>query len=115
MENGLEVTTKKFNEHNVRILFFDFVQEDSKLLIVIEEENYIDDTSEKIVTTFIVVWDLFSNSDNCIKRVNDSDTFPLFPKKHQRLANTSGKIFIVADDGNVNSLLEEPEIINLLN
>ena len=115
MENGLEVATKKFidkwNVH-IQILFFDFVQDDSKLLIFIEEESY-DDTAVKInVTTFIVVWDLFSNSDNNVRRINDTSLFPL---EYQRLANASeGNLIIVTEDGNIVSLLKEEIIIKLL-
>ncbi|CAG8710957.1 22959_t:CDS:2, partial [Rhizophagus irregularis] len=50
MENGLEVTTKKFNETNIQILFFDFVKNDEKLLIVIEKESYNEETSELVKT-----------------------------------------------------------------
>ncbi|PKB92526.1 hypothetical protein RhiirA5_508248, partial [Rhizophagus irregularis] len=115
MENGLEVTTKKFNETNIQILFFDFVKNDEKLLIVIEKESYNEETSELVKTLNIVVWDLFSSSDNCIRRIND--TFSLFPKKcehHQRLANSSGNLITINDDGNITSLLQDSEIIKLL-
>ncbi|RGB22453.1 hypothetical protein C1646_822539 [Rhizophagus diaphanus] len=115
MENGLEVTTKKFNETNIQILFFDFVKNDEKLLIVIEKENYNEETSQFVNTPTIVVWDLFSSSDNCIRRIND--TFSLFPKKcehHQRLANSSGDLITITDDGNITSLLQDSEIIKLL-
>ncbi|CAB4409308.1 unnamed protein product [Rhizophagus irregularis] len=115
MENGLEVTTKKFNETNIQILFFDFVKNDEKLLIVIEEESYNEVTSEFVNTPIIVVWDLFNSSDNCIRRIND--TFSLFPKKcehHQRLANASGNLITITDDGNITSLLQDSEIIKLL-
>jgi hypothetical protein len=116
MENGLEVTTKKFTEMNIQILFFDFVKNDEKLLIVIEEESYNEDTSEIVATPIIVVWDLFSSSDNCVRRIHD--TFSLFPKKcehHQRLANSSGYLITITDDGNITSLLEDSEITKLLN
>ncbi|PKY50378.1 hypothetical protein RhiirA4_466845, partial [Rhizophagus irregularis] len=115
MENGLEVTTKKFNETNIQILFFDFVKNDEKLLIVIEKEIYNEETSELVKTLTIVVWDLFNSSDNCIRRIND--TFSLFPKKcehHQRLANASGNLITIKDDGNITSLLQDSEVIKLL-
>ncbi|GBB91622.1 hypothetical protein RclHR1_00190035 [Rhizophagus clarus] len=115
MENSLEVTTKKFNESNIQILFFDFIKNDEKLLIVIEEERYNEDTSEIESTPIIVVWDLFNSSDNCVRRIND--TFSLFPKtseRHQKLANSSGCLITIADDGNINPLLEDSEIVKLL-
>ena len=60
MENGLEITTKQFKERNVRkILFFDFVQDDSKLLLVIEEESYNENTEGSVVPV-VVILDLFS-------------------------------------------------------
>ncbi|CAG8781918.1 13972_t:CDS:1, partial [Rhizophagus irregularis] len=48
-------------------------------------------------------------------RIND--TFSLFPKKcehHQRLANSSGNLITITDDGNITSLLQDSEIIKLL-
>ncbi|GBC40667.1 uncharacterized protein OCT59_029180 [Rhizophagus irregularis] len=115
MENGLEVTTKKFDETNIQILFFDFLKNDENLLIVVEKESYKEENSEIVKTPTIVVWDLFSSSDNCIRRIND--TFSLFPKKcehHQRLANSSGNLITITDDGNITSLLQDSEIIKLL-
>src|SRR5436305_8150595 len=87
MENGLEVTTKKFNEKNIQILFFDFVQDDNKLFIAIKEEKYNEYTRKVDAKSVMVVWDLFSISDNCVRRL---DTFSLFPVEYQRLANSSG-------------------------
>ncbi|GBC38196.1 uncharacterized protein OCT59_005945 [Rhizophagus irregularis] len=115
MENGLEVTTKKFNETNIQILFFDFAKNDEKLLIVIEKKSYNEETTQFVNTPTIVVWDLFSSSDNCIRRIND--TFSLFPKKcehHQRLASSSGNLITITDDGKITSLLQDSEIIKLL-
>ena len=76
MENGLEVTTKEFTEKNVQILFFDFVQDDSKLLIVIKGK-YNDDNAKDDFTSVIVVWELFNCSDTCVRMIND--TFSLIP------------------------------------
>jgi hypothetical protein len=114
MENGLEVTTKKFKGRNFyRILFFDFIQDDNKLFIVIEEVRYNEDT-ENDVTTVIVIWDLFSSSDNdCVRRINSF--FPARCEHPQKLANASGNIFTITEDGNIISILKEPEIANLLN
>ncbi|PKK41064.1 hypothetical protein RhiirC2_859350 [Rhizophagus irregularis] len=74
MENGLEVTTKKFDETNIQILFLDFLKNDEKLLIVVEKESYNEENSEIVKTPTIVVWDLFSSSDNCIRRINDTSS-----------------------------------------
>ncbi|RIA85669.1 hypothetical protein C1645_830442 [Glomus cerebriforme] len=117
MENGLEVTTKKFNENNVRILFFEFIQDDNKLLIVIEEESYNEDTAEFDFTPIIIVWDLFSSSDNSVRKIND--TFSLFPTKsdhHQRsdssltnfhsIYDSSGKFL---DSKTENRIIRNPE------
>ncbi|CAB4493724.1 uncharacterized protein OCT59_018961 [Rhizophagus irregularis] len=115
MENGLEVTTKIFKETNIQILFFDFVKNDEKLLIVIEEERYKEDTSETVITPIIVVWDLFSSTDNCVRKIND--TFSLFPDKcehHQKLANSSGYLITITDYGNITSLLDDSEIVKLI-
>jgi hypothetical protein len=54
MENGLEVITKNFKERNIRILFLEFIQNDSKLLIIVEEEKYNDDTSDDEDVTNII-------------------------------------------------------------
>ncbi|RGB39485.1 hypothetical protein C1646_754436 [Rhizophagus diaphanus] len=88
MENGLEIITKKFNETRIRILSFYFVQDDSKLLIIVEEITYNEDTAENIISPFIVVWDLFINS--------------------------SGNIITITESGNVFSIFKKPEMIKLL-
>ncbi|RGB23517.1 hypothetical protein C1646_774371 [Rhizophagus diaphanus] len=115
MENGLKVTTRKFNDKNIQILFFDFIQDDSKLLIVIEKGRYNNDTEEIDIIPIIVIWDLFDCSDNCVKRINDS--YSLFPTKyeyHQRLINSSGNIITITEGGTIISILEESEITKLL-
>ena len=67
------------------------------------------------VSVGIVVWDLFSSSDNCVRRIND--TFSLFPTNelHQRLANSSGYLITITEDGNITPILTESEIVKLLN
>ncbi|CAI2165825.1 1963_t:CDS:2, partial [Funneliformis geosporum] len=113
MENGLEVTTKKFKEKNFRrIRFFDFIQDDNQLLLVIEEERYNEVEGDDI-TLVIVVWDLFSSSDYCVRKVDD--TFPFFPEKRENLANAAGNIFTITERGDIISILKESEIIRLLN
>src|SRR6266498_4369008 len=99
--------------------FFDFIQNDDKLLIVIKQDNYYDDNQEinnVNNTPIIIVWDLFNASDNCVRKIND--TFSLFPKNsefHQRLANSLGHLITITEDGNIIPLLNESEIIKLLN
>ncbi|PKK61042.1 hypothetical protein RhiirC2_817389 [Rhizophagus irregularis] len=115
IENGLKVTTRKFNDKNIQILFFDFIQDDSKLLIVIEKGRYNNDTEEIDIIPIIVIWDLFDCSDNCVKRINDS--YSLFSTKYeypQRLINSSGNLIIITEGGTIISILEESEIIKLL-
>ncbi|GES91142.1 hypothetical protein GLOIN_2v1471210 [Rhizophagus clarus] len=115
MENGLKVATRKFKEKNIQILFFDFIQDDNKLLIVIEKVRYNNKTEEIDVTPIIVIWDLFDCSDNCIKRMNDnSSLFPIEYKYSQRLVNSSGNLIIITENGSIISLLKEPEIVKLL-
>ncbi|CAG8665194.1 15529_t:CDS:2 [Rhizophagus irregularis] len=109
MENGLEIITKKFNEMRVRILSFYFVQDDSKLLIIIEEITYNEDTAENIISPFIVVWDLFSISDNCIRSINNN-----FSLLTTNLVNSSGNIITITESGNIFSIFEKPEMIKLL-
>ncbi|CAG8626949.1 10292_t:CDS:2 [Funneliformis mosseae] len=110
MENGLEVTTKKFKEKNFRrIIFFDFVQDDNQLLLVIEEERFNEDD----ITQVFVVWDLFSSSDYCVRKIDD--TSPLFPEKRENFANASGNLFTVTERGDIISILKESEIVRLLN
>jgi hypothetical protein len=116
MENGLEVTTKKFIDRNVQMLFFDFVQDDSKLLIVIEKGRHNEDTAEIEIAPIIVIWDLFSSSDNCVRRTND--IYSLFPAKHehpQRLANSSGNLITITENGTIVPILKEQKMIKLLN
>ncbi|CAG8505362.1 15595_t:CDS:1 [Funneliformis mosseae] len=116
MENGLEVTTKKFTEKDVKIIFFDFVENDSKLLIIIEEESHHSDDSEPEPLLVIVIWDLFSSSDNCVRRIYDTSS--LFSTENaylQRLAFVSGKLIIITEDGTIISALEQLNIDKLLN
>ncbi|GES77852.1 hypothetical protein GLOIN_2v1870320 [Rhizophagus clarus] len=110
MENGLEIITKKFSDTHARILSFYFIQDDSELLIIVEEVTYNEDIAENIISPFVVIWDLFSVSDNCVRRINNN--FSLSPTK---LVNSSGNILILTESGKVVSIFERPEMIKLLN
>ncbi|GBB96951.1 hypothetical protein RclHR1_02880017 [Rhizophagus clarus] len=116
MENGLEVNTKIFKDRNIQITFFDFIQDDSKLLIAIEKGIYNEDTAEIDITPIIVIWDLFSSSDSCVRRTDN--IYSLFPPKSehpQRLVNSSGKLITITGDGTIIPILKEREIIKLMN
>ncbi|CAI2173467.1 14311_t:CDS:2 [Funneliformis geosporum] len=117
MENGLEVTTKQFKEKDViRITFFDFVENDSKLLIVIEEERNHNEIWETEIVPVIVIWDLFSSSNDCVRKIDDtSSLFSLENDCPQRVATVSGKFIRINEDGMIFSAFENTNIVNLLN
>ncbi|CAG8578389.1 15993_t:CDS:2 [Funneliformis mosseae] len=111
MENGLEVTTKKFKEKNViRILSFDFIQEDSKLLIFIEEEG-----NNPNYSPVIVVWGLFSCSYNCVERITDISSIYSFKYDYYQRLIVSDNLIFIDNDGNIFSTIEISEINKLMN
>ncbi|CAG8437660.1 10245_t:CDS:2 [Funneliformis caledonium] len=64
----------------------------------------------------IVIWDLFSSSDNCVRRIYDtSSLFSIENAYLQRLAFVSGKLIIITEDGTIISALEQLNIDKLLN
>ncbi|CAG8597864.1 11017_t:CDS:2 [Funneliformis caledonium] len=69
--------------------------------------------NEDDITQVFVVWDLFSSSDYCVRKIDD--TSPLFPEKRENFANASGNLFTVTERGDIISILKESEIVRLLN
>ncbi|CAG8549358.1 11986_t:CDS:2 [Funneliformis mosseae] len=117
MENGLEVTTKKFKDKDVlRILYFDFVENDSKLLIIIEEKkNHGDYWEESERLPVVVIWDLFSSSNNCVRKIDETPLLFSDNLNLQRIAIASGKLIFINDDETIFSALDRPHILKILN
>ncbi|CAG8457697.1 5945_t:CDS:2 [Dentiscutata heterogama] len=120
MENGLEIITKKLrvldNSIWQKILSIHFIDNDSKLFIIYEEELYDCDNNETKMVKSFIIWDLFSTSDDAIKRVkftNDLkvqlDINPIY-----RLLNSNGKILGIKNDKDFFWVLQHPEIRNNL-
>ncbi|RHZ83304.1 hypothetical protein Glove_97g60 [Diversispora epigaea] len=112
MENGLEITTKQLEGQRgiYKIVDINFIDDDSKLLIVLEKEK--EDRSRQI----FVVWDLFTTFKNSIRQINYSEI--LKPQKidvTHRLMNSHGKMFAVKDNGDIFSVLDHPDMALIRN
>jgi hypothetical protein len=97
MENGLQITSKKFEEIS-QIHLLEFIDSDKKLFIMGEYEG-------KIVS---IIWDLY-NTDKY--KSTELDDFPVDKLKTLKtpLAGTSGNILQIKDDGTVSSVLKKVE------
>ncbi|CAG8482830.1 1275_t:CDS:2 [Acaulospora colombiana] len=116
MENTLEVATKIF-EDMYRINSIDFISDDEKLLLVGEEEKVGEDSTTELITV-ILVWDLFSESENSIRKIEDIQrVIPAKPHEHyHKFASASGKIvYVNEDDGSVCSVFDHPGLTTVLN
>ncbi|RIA97125.1 hypothetical protein C1645_855465 [Glomus cerebriforme] len=109
MENGLEVSSKLL-EGVRRIIFMEFVHNDEKLLIVTQEPS-----ETKTFKQVVNVWDLFSTTSNSFRTYEDKNR--IFPHKdvyQLRLSNASGIILSIGNDNEVVSILDHPDIKNLI-
>ncbi|RHZ83306.1 hypothetical protein Glove_97g62 [Diversispora epigaea] len=110
MENGLEITTKQLEGQRgiYKIVDINFIDDDSKLLIVLEKEDR--------QLLIFVVWDLFTTFKNSIRQINYSEI--LKPQKidvTHRLMNSHGKMFAVKDNGDIFSVLDHPDVAKIRN
>ncbi|CAG8488069.1 1961_t:CDS:2 [Diversispora eburnea] len=116
MENGLEIVTKQLESQRgiYKIVAINFIDDDSKLLIVLEEKE---DRSRKISKNQIfVIWDLFTTFKNSIRQIDYSENNkPLKMDVTHRLMNTHGNMFAVRDNGEIFSVLNHPDVALIRN
>ncbi|CAG8456665.1 7995_t:CDS:10 [Diversispora eburnea] len=111
MENGLEITTKQLEGQRgiYKIIAINFIDDDSKLLIVLEEKEYRQGEYFKHQT--FVVWDLFTTFENSIRQIDYSETKkPLKTDVTHRLMNHPGNMFAVRDSGDIISVLDHKDV-----
>ncbi|RHZ79993.1 hypothetical protein Glove_139g319 [Diversispora epigaea] len=116
MENGLEITTKRLEGQReiYKIIAINFIDEDSKLLIVLDEKEY--QQVEILKRQIFIVWDLFTTFENSIRQIDYSETQrPLKMDVSHRLENSHGKIFAVTDNGEIFSVLDHPDVALIRN
>ncbi|RHZ44909.1 hypothetical protein Glove_707g4 [Diversispora epigaea] len=116
MENGLEITTKQLvgcGEGIYKILAIDFIDNDSKLLIVLEEQQESSSGGISIQQIF-VVWDLFTTFKDSIRQINYPEA-PLKMDATRQLINSHGKILGVTDNNNIISVLDNQDVASILN
>ncbi|RHZ80155.1 hypothetical protein Glove_139g119 [Diversispora epigaea] len=114
MENGLEITTKQFEGKRgiYKIVAINFIDDDSKLLIVLEEYQQVEILKHQI----FVVWDLFTTYENSIRQIDYSETLnPLKMDVTHRLMNSHGKMFAQRDNGDIFSVLDHPDVASIRN
>ncbi|RHZ79973.1 hypothetical protein Glove_139g215 [Diversispora epigaea] len=122
MENGLEITTKqlKCQRGIYKIANINFIDADSKLLIVlVEKEDRLREISKH--HQIFVVWDLFTTFENSVRQIDTrtlSETNkPLKMKIDVTLGlmNSHGNVFAVKDGGNIFSVLDLPDVKSIIN
>ncbi|CAG8483281.1 8759_t:CDS:10 [Diversispora eburnea] len=116
MENGLEITTKQLvgdRGRTYKIVAIEFIDNDSKLLIVLEEE--IENSSGEIsIQQKFIVWDLFTTFKDSIRQIDYSESQePLKMDATHRLINSHGNMLVVTDSGKIISILDH-EDVNLI-
>ncbi|RHZ77515.1 hypothetical protein Glove_177g116 [Diversispora epigaea] len=115
MENGLEITTKQLEGQRgvYKIVAINFIDDDSKLLIVLEEKDQHREISKHQI---FVVWDLFTTFENSIRQIDYSENLnPLKMDVTHRLMNSPGKMFAVRDSGEVFSVLHHKDMALIRN
>ncbi|RHZ79741.1 hypothetical protein Glove_141g44 [Diversispora epigaea] len=115
MENGLEITTKQLEGQRgiYKIGSINFIDHDSKLLIVLEKE---DRQGENFKHQIFVVWDLFTTFENSIRQIDYSETLkPLKMDHTHRLMNSHGNVFAVRDRGEIFSILDHKDVALIRN
>ncbi|CAG8711806.1 24992_t:CDS:10, partial [Dentiscutata erythropus] len=116
MENTLEIATKLFS-NLYRINTIDFVHDDEKLFLIGEEEKDKDDGSTELVTV-ILIWNLFSDYEDCVQTIRDTQNiiqtgkhFSRFTEHYHKFSSASGFIVGVNEDtGEVFSIVDHPDL-----
>ncbi|PKY16218.1 hypothetical protein RhiirB3_480607 [Rhizophagus irregularis] len=93
MENGLEVTSKKFNKLE-KIHSLEFIENDRKILVIGEAQN------KKLK---YIIWDIYNNEET---KPTSLDKFLTINNFGKRLAGSPGNLLQVNDEGNVISILK---------
>ncbi|POG75697.1 uncharacterized protein OCT59_015485 [Rhizophagus irregularis] len=93
MENGLEVTSKKFNKLE-KIHSLEFIENDRKILVIGETQN------KKLK---YIIWDIYNNEET---KPTSLDKFLTINNFGKRLAGSPGNLLQVNDEGNVISILK---------
>ncbi|CAG8557766.1 1467_t:CDS:2 [Diversispora eburnea] len=115
MENGLEITTKQIKGQRgvYKIVAINFIDDDRKLLIVLEEKDHQRENSKHQI---FVVWDLFTTFENSIRQINYSETSnPLKMDVAHRLMNSHGNMFVITDNGDIFSVLDHKDVSSIRN
>ncbi|RGB26315.1 hypothetical protein C1646_770594 [Rhizophagus diaphanus] len=98
MENGLKITTKKFDELK-QIYLLEFIDSDKKLFIIGEclKGNIVS-----------IIWDIYNTAK---RKQIELDNFPInkFKTLKAFLARTSGNILQIKDDGMIYPVLKKVE------
>ncbi|RHZ70487.1 hypothetical protein Glove_271g80 [Diversispora epigaea] len=115
IENGLEITTKQLESQKgiYKIVAMKFIDEDNKLLIVLEEKEYQQVEIHK--RQIFVVWDLFTTFENSIRQIDYSEIQPLKMDVTHRLKNSHEKMFAERDDGSIFSVLDHKDVDSIRN
>ncbi|RHZ80014.1 hypothetical protein Glove_139g244 [Diversispora epigaea] len=115
MENGLEIATKQLEGQRIyRIVAMNFIDDDNKLLIILEEKE--DRQGENSKHQIFVVWDLFTTFKDSIRQIDYSEpSKPLKMDVTHRLRNSHGKVFAVRDNGDIFSVLGHPDVVSIRN
>ncbi|RHZ79971.1 hypothetical protein Glove_139g216 [Diversispora epigaea] len=118
MGNSLEITTKQFKCQRgiYKIADINFMDADSKLLIVLEEKE--DRRRGEISKNhqIFVVWDLFTTFENSVRQIDNSETKePLKMDVTLGLMNSYGNVFAVKDGGDIFSVLDLPAVTSIIN
>ncbi|RHZ80208.1 hypothetical protein Glove_139g191 [Diversispora epigaea] len=117
MENGLEIVTKQVEGQRgiYKIAAIYFIDDDSKLLIVLEETEYL--KVEILKRQIFVVWDLFTTFENSIRQVDyySEKKPPLKMDFTRRLMNSHGNVFAVNDNGDIFSVLNHLDEVSIRN
>ncbi|CAG8588048.1 8862_t:CDS:2 [Diversispora eburnea] len=116
MDNGLEIATKQLEGQRgiYKITAINFIDDDNKLLIVLDEKEYL--RVEILKRQIFVVWDLFTTFENSIRQIDYSETTkPLKMDVTHRLMNSHGKMFAFRDSGDIISVLDHKDLVLIRN
>ncbi|RHZ78104.1 hypothetical protein Glove_168g140 [Diversispora epigaea] len=113
MENGLEIVTKQLEGQRgiYKIVDINFIDDDSKLLIILEEKE--DQVENSKIHQIFVVWDLFTTFENSIRQIETSNLLKI--DVTHRLVNSHGKMLAVRDNGDIFSVLDHEDMTSIRN
>ncbi|RHZ88355.1 hypothetical protein Glove_23g170 [Diversispora epigaea] len=122
MENGLEITTKRLEGQRgiYKIANINFIDADSKLLIVLEEKEDRHRGTISENHQVFVVWDLFTTFENSVRQNDYSEPKSLKMGVTYRLMNAHENVFAVKDGkdanfGSIFSVLDHKDVDSIRN